>query len=99
MDISPTSVAAVSCQELSPAFSQLGYGIISFLQGLFFELLAQRGALLAAARPSQPRWPRPLTPELSSTVRCGVAEADCLLPPRRAPRSRLWLLPAGQNGA
>ena len=24
MDISPTSVAAVICQELSPAFSQLG---------------------------------------------------------------------------
>src|SRR5215469_9003189 len=40
MDISPTSVAAVSCQELSPAFSQLGYGIISFLQGLFLELFA-----------------------------------------------------------
>ncbi len=26
IDISPTSVAAVICQELSPAFSQLGYG-------------------------------------------------------------------------
>src|SRR6266700_2712847 len=26
MDISPTSVAAVICQELSPALSQLGYG-------------------------------------------------------------------------
>jgi hypothetical protein len=25
-DIRPTSVAAVSCQALSPAFSQLGYG-------------------------------------------------------------------------
>src|SRR5689334_11838549 len=27
IDISPTSVAAVICQELSPALSQLGYGI------------------------------------------------------------------------
>jgi len=64
----------VSCQELSPAFSQLGYGIISFLQGLFFELFAQLGAMLAAVRPPRPVWPRCLTPELSSAVRCRAAE-------------------------
>src|SRR5580700_3846951 len=50
MDISPTSVAAVSCQELSPAFSQLGYGFTTPPWGNW----AFRGPTSAGYTPAAP---------------------------------------------
>src|SRR2546426_2624116 len=67
----PTSVAAVSCQALSPAFSQGGYG--AYIRSPFFGLQTRRRsdlpegadaqAQLISARPSAPLRPpveRPL---------------------------------------